>query len=278
MNKEKIKNELKRLIDHASVIAPSIIHFEEDHTYGRVTDEDFDFDSFISWKMEAKSIINNLSNRNSELFSDLFKEYIKFEEESKRWHSKSIFIHKVCQLLIGAFTLIDSPLNDLPMAHSAVQSKSSKVNPVTIIENLCNRFHLVSRQLLSRRENRETLKIVDEYDVQDLMHSLLKIFYNDIRPEEWTPSYAGGSSRMDILLPNEKIVIEVKKTRKNLEDKQIGEQLIIDIERYLSHPNCQTLICFVYDPENRISNPRGLEKDLMAKNRDIRVIIYIRPL
>ena len=87
--------------------------------------------------------------------------------------------------------------------------------PVEKIKNLFLKFHDVARQLLERRnENknpRSTLRIKDEYDVQDLLHGLLKIYFDDIRPEEWNPSYAGSSKRSDFLLKEEKIVIEVKK-------------------------------------------------------------------
>jgi len=61
------------------------------------------------------------------------------------------------------------------------------------IETICNRFHLVSRQMRARYNNRETLRVADEYDVQDLLHALLRLYFEDIRPEEYTPSYAGGS-------------------------------------------------------------------------------------
>jgi hypothetical protein len=54
----------------------------------------------------------------------------------------------------------------------------------------------------------------------------------------------------------------VKKTREQLMNKEIEEQLIVDIAKYRVHPDCRTLVCFVYDPENKISNPRGLESDL----------------
>lgn len=79
------------------------------------------------------------------------------------------------------------------------------------LENIFNKFHIIARQLLIRRENRSTLEITDEYDVQDLLHSLLRLYFDDVRPEEWAPSYAGSSSRMDFLLKEIKIVIEVKK-------------------------------------------------------------------
>ena len=77
------------------------------------------------------------------------------------------------------------------------------------------RFHRIVVQLRKRHGNRPTLDVADEYDTQDLLHALLKVFFEDVRPEEWTPSYAGKSSRVDFLLMLEEIVIEVKKTRYN---------------------------------------------------------------
>lgn len=98
-----------------------------------------------------------------------------------------------------------------------------------------------------------------------------------MRAEEWTPSYAGGgSSRVDFLLKDEQIIVELKKTRASLCDKSIGEQLIVDTSRYRAHPDCKALICFVYDPEGRIGNPSvGLERDLesLALGLKIRVIV-----
>lgn len=67
---------------------------------------------------------------------------------------------------------------------------------------------------------------------------------------------------MDFLLKTKQIVIEVKKTRRTLKAKDLGDELIIDIQKYQAHPDCKTLVCFVYDPEGWISNPRGLENDL----------------
>ena len=145
------------------------------------------------------------------------------------------------------------------------------------IEQLFRKFHIIANQLKQRHEKRSTLEIIDEYDVQDLLHALLKIHFNDVRPEEWTPSYASGWSRMDFLLKNEKIVIEVKKTRTGLTTKKLSDELIVDIGRYKSHQDCKTLFCFVYDPENRISNPSAIENDLSRENEKIAVKIIITP-
>ena len=145
------------------------------------------------------------------------------------------------------------------------------------IEKLCTRFHLVVRQLRKRYADRDTLDVADEYDVQDLMHAMLRIFFDDIRPEEYTPSYAGKSSRMDFLIKGESIALEVKKARKDLRDKDIGSQLIDDIARYREHPSCKTLICFVYDPDEWIVNPSGLENDLSKVERGLIVKVLVVP-
>jgi hypothetical protein len=131
---------------------------------------------------------------------------------------------------------------------------------------LLDRFHTVAQELEQRHDRRETVRITDEHDVQDLLRSLLRIFFDDVRREEWTPSYAGGASRMDILLKNEKTVVEVKF---DLRDKEVGDQLLIDIGRYRAHADCANLICFVYDPKGKVRNPRGLERDLekMSNNK-----------
>lgn len=87
----------------------------------------------------------------------------------------------------------------------------NKVDGDSALNAIFSHFYKVARQLRCRYENRETLKIEDEYDVQDLLHALLLLYFDDVRAEEWTPSYAGKSSRMDFLLKNERVVIEVKK-------------------------------------------------------------------
>ena len=148
--------------------------------------------------------------------------------------------------------------------------------PLLFLEQVCERFHIVARQLRSRREGRPTLSVHDEYDAQDLLHALLFLHFEDVRAEEWSPSYAGKSSRLDFLLKREQIVVEVKKTRENLGAREVGTQLIEDIARYQSHPDCRALVCFVYDPEGLVANPRGLETDL-GRDSPFPVKVYIRP-
>ena len=156
--------------------------------------------------------------------------------------------------------------------------KEEAEKPIEALQRIFSKFHSIARKLRDRYENRETLDVNDEYDVQNLLSALLALYFDDVRPEEWTPSYAGKSARMDFLLKKEKIVVETKMTRKGLADKEIGDQLIIDIERYKEHADCNTLICFIYDPEGRIANSHALSGDLESQSReDLKVIIVVEP-
>ena len=149
------------------------------------------------------------------------------------------------------------------------------LSDVALLERLLRRFHRSVRQLKHRHADRPSLVVRDEYDVQDLLHAILRGLFDDIRSEEYTPSYAGGASRMDFLLKSEQIVIETKVASASLRDKQVGEQLMIDIQRYQSHPDCKRLLCFVYDPGGEIKNPAGLETDLTRVHDKLEVKVIV---
>lgn len=141
-------------------------------------------------------------------------------------------------------------------------SATENANWNSELENIFNKFHVIARQLRTRYNHRNTLEIQDEYDVQDLLHALLLLHFDDVRAEEWTPSNAGGCARVDFLLKDYQTFIEVKKTRQSMTEKELGEQLIVDCEKYRSHPDCKKLYCFVYDPERYLGNPIGIRNDL----------------
>ncbi len=167
--------------------------------------------------------------------------------------------------------------NPLALKQSALITAPERTKDPEDIVRLAERLHLVIRQLRERHSQRPTLDVNDEYDVQDLFHALLTLSFDDIRKEEWAPSYAGGASRMDFLLPELESVVEIKKTRPSLSTKELGEQLIVDIAKYKKHPMCRTLYCVVYDPDGRVANPRGVENDLHSDQAELAVRVMIVP-
>jgi len=82
---------------------------------------------------------------------------------------------------------------------------------------------------------------------------------------------------MDFLLKAEQVVIEVNKAREGLGAKELGEQLLVDLAKHSKHEDCKTLFCFVYDPEGRIKNPRGIERDLARIDGKPVVAVRIEP-
>lgn len=64
-------------------------------------------------------------------------------------------------------------------------------------------------------------------------------------------------------------------TRQGLGDRELGNQLIEDIERYRSHPDCGALVALVYDPDRRLENPRGIEEDLSGEREGLLVRVVI---
>lgn len=133
--------------------------------------------------------------------------------------------------------------------------------------------------LIHRRKGAQPLLFTSEYDIQDLLHALMRPWISDIRPEEFCPSYAGSNTRMDFLLPAHNLVIETKRVRDKAHASKVGDELIIDIEHYRKHQKANHLWCVIYDPNLFISNPKGMINDLEGQrstpegNINVNVII-----
>ena len=188
---------------------------------------------------------------------------IEFADIAKKANGNSIDKHDRLIGILKAFS--DMP----PISHH------SDID--IIIEKICTNFHKCTRAILNRHADRTTLEINDEYDVQDLLGGILRLFVKDIRPEDYVPSYAGSNSRTDFYLPEYDTYIETKMTRDGLRDKEIGEELSVDIARY--GDKCQTLVCFIYDKGSFLKNPYGLISDLESLSTDrVNVKVYITPI
>jgi hypothetical protein len=227
-------------------------------TYGRLSPE------FQSWVAEVEDFISSNFGESS----SPWRLFTRFNIDAVNGNEQDAFEENKRSIIAALKSCLRVPKRE-------VQAVSVGLN--VALEMLFDRFHLVVKQLRHRYNSRNTLDVEDEYDVQDLLHALLRIYFEDIRNEEWAPSYAGGSSRMDFLLKAEKTVIEVKKTRKGLGDRELGKQLVEDKAKYKAHPDCERLVCFVYDPDGRIVNPRGIERDLNSQEEGFNVLVVIKP-
>lgn len=177
----------------------------------------------------------------------------------------------------GRVLPIGHPLPDIaPYVHRGL-TKPSDVEELlqVIVKGLRRAMYPLS----NRRKGAIPLSFSSEYDVQDLLHALLRPWVSDIRPEEYTPSHGGSSTRMDFLLPAHKLVLEVKLVRDKGHAKVVGNELILDIEHYRCHTECENLWCVVYDPQGFVSNPEGLKMDLegmrATKDGSVNVKLFV---
>ncbi len=146
------------------------------------------------------------------------------------------------------------------------------------LERMLKNFHKAAIKLRERRDKRSIIEVNDEYDVQDILHSYLQLNFEDVRREDFNMSNAGSNTKIDFILKNENIGIEVKMASDKLKDKELGEQLLIDIGKYKSHGNCKTLVIFIYDKADFISNKAALIRDLeRQKTSEMDIIVIISP-
>jgi hypothetical protein len=153
----------------------------------------------------------------------------------------------------------------------AVAEERKSLKPTSIeelLQVLVKGLPRAMHPLAHRRKGAVALQFTSEYDIQDLLHALLRPWVADVRPEEFTPSYAGTSTRMDFLLPEYTIVIETKLVRDKSHGRTIGNELIIDIDHYRAHPDCKFLWCVIYDPNHFISNASGLARDIEGESKN----------
>lgn len=227
---------------------------------GVISDSWVNSEKFYEWKSRCLSLLSRSLGSDS----DLLAEFKHASNENFTGNAK-----KCLGLIRGAY-------RDAQEGHMGAILKEPTPSPEHFLTNICMKFHGIVRQLRSRHGDRSTLDVQDEYDVQDLLHALLRLQFDDVREEEWTPSYAGKSARVDFLLKVENTIIEVKMGRKGMTAGSLGDELIVDIERYQVHPNCKNLICFVYDPQGYIKNPSGVESDL-SRTEPLSVRVFICP-
>lgn len=225
-----------------------------------------------SFEIVVSKTIPNKYEETNYIFSALLRnDIVLITIEKNSFYSYGILT--LCQLFIDS---LDRHIFEFVEENKKNFPPNANIDSDYILNKIFEKFPLSAKQLLRRHNKRSTLEINDEYDVQDYLHSILTLFFDDVRDEDTIPKKAGASSRGDFLLAKEGIMIETKVSSSSLKDKELGEQIIIDIKRYTGNPNVKKIYFFVYNPYYDVKNPVGLEKDL-SKDKNIEVIVKIFP-
>jgi hypothetical protein len=140
-------------------------------------------------------------------------------------------------------------------------SRPGVVKPVSAantLEAFLRRLPLAIRQFRHRWGTRPPIRLEDEHDLEDVVRSLLPLFFDDVRLRSRTPSYA-PDTRSDFLLFREKIVLTIKQTPLDRGQTCLEKQLQEDKSFYRTMSDCGTLWVYVYDPQAYLQDPHLLE-------------------
>lgn len=116
----------------------------------------------------------------------------------------------------------------------------------------------------SREKGLQRWPIDCEDDIRDLLYALLRAAISDIQREEPVPSKGGTYKKVDLYSKIGRLFIEVKWVYKKGSWKQVLKQINDDIQSYVTHPDCETLIFVVIDAAKDIPDPSLFESDLTA--------------
>ena len=164
-----------------------------------------------------------------------------------------------------------------PSSPQPAGQQSGLESAVGRLRRLSERFHLITRQLRLRGEYRDTIHVEDQQDVQDLFHALLCLEFEDIEADEWGPSESRETRQITFFVEQGQIGITLKKTKPGQGRTEISNELSLVTQQHSSHLTCKLLFCFIYDPEGRIGNPRGLERDLMKSTQSMHLEVVVAP-
>lgn len=142
--------------------------------------------------------------------------------------------------------------NEIPQEVAIIIIKKILNNFYTHIETMYEQP--THRKAGITKEKLESIKIVNEYDVQRILYSLIKPIFPETRVE--VSNDTGFSTiRYDIFLERYSIVIEVKCTRKSMTERSLTEELGSDIYHY----KYSNIFFFIYDKEKIIKNKVAFE-------------------
>jgi len=250
------------------------------------SNESQELKSIVEAKFDSSSMENQYILFKT--FPSLFKE--KIEECANRNNYtivKYILGHEINE------TELNDVINIMIVSHLGVQElilledyikqdiaiTFNNLQPLDVVKQVINNFPEAIKQIKARRKGKEVFKFEDEYDVQDILYIMLKPIFPNMKAEDPIPKVGSTSTKIDLILRQERILIEVKmiKDSDNDENKFI-KQLKEDIQSYHVCQWMEHLVCFIYDPQDKTKDRTNFYdlngiQTIKGKTFDVEVIV-----
>ena len=160
--------------------------------------------------------------------------------------------------------------------------KIDKTDELDVLFKVIDKFTSAAKPLVNRRKGKERIELTDEYDIQDVLHAILKPFFPTLRSEEVVPGKSTKQFlKIDFLFQSIKAAVECKYIRDEAHARKITKELNDDIQTYGNHNDCKNLVFFIYDKEMHIPDPDALEETYTKKqtfaDKELNIFLKIRP-
>ncbi|MEY9952446.1 hypothetical protein [Leifsonia sp. EB34] len=269
------KSEFDTLIDESQLLEATMRSLQEDEeTTDRAAHEVIE--QYRKWHSSARRLLSPESQRKLDELRDggtflkgIQAYLLEPRTRSPFYTEPSQGVPQLGSPWLYPFTIVRERMEKarallFDAAPSATPAELVATDLAQVLRRLPRLLETLNRQ---RPDWKLIERIADEHDLQAVVEALLRTLFDDVRPEDYVPSRAGRNSRVDFVLPEVGVVIETKMTRPGLDSKRLVEELLIDAGRYPKHPDCDAIVALVYDPERRVVNPAGLERDLTQRTQ-----------
>lgn len=154
---------------------------------------------------------------------------------------------------------VAAALGNLSRLGSDLRAESVAGSPgIGLVLLALREFDACVRYLNTRRSAGAVINIQSEADVQDVLYLLLRPWVVDLVYESPADKSANRYVIKDFSSAAGRFVIDAKYIRDKDHGRSISKELHDDIEMYRTHPRCDHLVFFVYDPEAFIPDQRAL--------------------
>ncbi len=169
------------------------------------------------------------------------KDTIDRYKEKKAQEGVAIKSYKTNELL---FKLGKDLTNDILFT----PVENAEGNAEALVVNVCERLPQAASRLANRRKGKTPFVITDEYDVQDLLHAVLRSSLKHTVQENPLPKVANAkSAKMDIGIEKLGILIEVKYAREPSDQAKIVQEIAEDLLLYTTWKPLKVLIFLIYN-------------------------------
>lgn len=210
-------------------------------------------------KQEFKEVIKRIADIiTSKDVLDRLKTKAIYQENE---YSKERTEENILKAKIRVIEYLEDILNDVKNKFNDLidyNNEFSQESAILAVKKILNNFYMHIKVMYEEpvhgragitKENLDNIKIVNEYDVQRMLYSLIKPIFPEARLEVSTDT-GFSTVRFDIFIEKFSIVIEVKCSRPSMTERKLTEEIGSDIFHY----KFTNIFFFIYDKEKIIKN------------------------